>query len=322
MPYIYDNSPDWREKAANSFTDSFTKSLEAAMLRKFKKKDEAERLAREIAISGLRELPPDAIEDDYDSIIELDGRKLGKPISAFEKQKRQLELDVLKRKGSEPTLEEIISQGIAMQSIVPEGTTIRKGGLTIPLKPAPKETTEQKERAKAGIKAQSELAEMSALTSGALGSLDRALELNKDSYGGKVGAGIFKTKSALNIGTKDPKFTNTAEVINIMKGQVIKDLKKTFGAQLSDAEREYLDSVYGAMEGMSQAERDIAIRNVKKIFESKVLAAESKFQSLTGAQPSQPMQQDNADPVIRTGTDKVTGKKVGMTQSGKIIPLE
>jgi prolyl-tRNA synthetase len=41
---------------------------------------------------------------------------------------------------------------------------------------------------------------------------------------------------------------------------IIKDLKKTFGAQLSDAEREYLDSVYGAMGSMSQVERKIAIK--------------------------------------------------------------
>jgi hypothetical protein len=150
-----------------------------------------------------------------------------------------------------------------------------------------KETTEEKERAKASIKAQAELGEMTALTKSAITSLDRALDLNKNSYGGLGGKVIMRTKSATNIGTNDTKFRNTAEIINTMKSQVIKDLKRTFGAQLSDAERDYLDTVYGAIEGMSQIERDVAIKNVKKMFLDKANAARAKKQALTNEQSNQ-----------------------------------
>jgi hypothetical protein len=138
MPYIYKDSPDWREKSASAFTDSFSRSLEATMLRKQKKEDEAKKLQEQIALGGYVDIPSGDSSDNYESVIDLGGKKLGKPLSEYDKKKRSAELKVLERKGTEPSLQELLTQAAGVQAMAPEGTTIRKGGLTIPLKPAPK----------------------------------------------------------------------------------------------------------------------------------------------------------------------------------------
>jgi hypothetical protein len=105
-------------------------------------------------------------------------------------------------------------------------------------------------------------------------------EKNKNAYGGVAGGGITKLKSALNIGEDDPKFLNTVDTVNKLRGLVSRVLKSTFGAQLSDAEREYLNKVYGAAESFSVPERDIATTNVESMLKSKLEGQRSKVDAL------------------------------------------
>jgi hypothetical protein len=103
-----------------------------------------------------------------------------------------------------------------------------------------------------------------------INEIDRVQKLNSNSYGGYFGNLEMKAKSAFNMGQDDVKFKNTADVINTMQQQVARVLKSTFGGQLSDSEREYLNNVYGALPKLSQTERDIAMTNVKRMLSSKI----------------------------------------------------
>lgn len=299
MPYIVNTNYDpneWIKKTSEGFGTLLGKGLEAKMQKKNKPKEEAEIIKKHYVMQGWKQADNfDELSDPLTQKTKMpDGTFWVKPATIkereeyeYEKQKRPLELDVLRRKATEkrePSFAELLAQAQSLTAGVPEGTTIRKAGLTIPLNPVKKETTEQKETAKAGVKAKSELAEMSTLAGSAQTALDKALELNKNSYGGLAGKATYKAISATNMGGDNQRFRNTAEVVNIMKNQVIKDLKKTFGAQLSDAERDYLNEVYGALEGMSQVQREIAIENVKAIFQDKLKAAQAKSELYGGGQ--------------------------------------
>jgi len=154
-------------------------------------------------------------------------------------------------------------------------------------------------------KMESESREMDAIVGGAIQDITQAISLNKNSYGGKFGGMIMKGKSALNMGQNDEQFKNTATVVNSLKSQVSKVLKSTFGGQLSDSERQYLNEVYGAAEGMSQTEREIAMNNVIKMLQQKAQAAQSK--AGMGNQPSSSNAQtvNNQPPQMRV----INGKR-------------
>ena len=114
----------------------------------------------------------------------------------------------------------------------------------------------------------------------AIAEIDRILPLNEGASGGLFGAMRQKGMSALNI--EDQKFRNTADVVNSARSLVARVLKSTFGGQLSDAEREYLNSVYGAMPNYSVAERRIALTNVKRMMIDKAgLSGTSQTPTLT-----------------------------------------
>jgi hypothetical protein len=119
-------------------------------------------------------------------------------------------------------------------------------------------------------------AEMEAVVGQAIQELERIEPLNKESRGGLFGRIAQRTESALDPDKPSKKFTNTADVINTLQGMVSRVLKSTFGAQLSDGERQYLNEVYGASEKMSRKEREIAIKNVKTILNDKLVAAKSR----------------------------------------------
>lgn len=104
--------------------------------------------------------------------------------------------------------------------------------------------------------------------------------LNQQSYGGLMGAAKVAYRSATNTGGDDPKYKNTVNVVNGLKNLVSNVLKGTFGAQLSDSERQYLNEVYGAAERFSQEEREIAMARVDQILEGKVSAQKDKVESL------------------------------------------
>lgn len=93
---------------------------------------------------------------------------------------------------------------------------------------------------------------------------------------------MMKIKSGLNVGTNDPTFKNTADVVNTMQAQVARVLKSTFGGQLSDDERKYLNKVYGALPSMSPTERNIAMTNVKTMLVSKRDAMRARMGGSSG----------------------------------------
>lgn len=131
-------------------------------------------------------------------------------------------------------------------------------------------------------KAKTALASATATESTMLPELDRIFELNKNSRGGMVGSAKQRVSSALNIGQDKPEFTNTADTINSLRGLVAKVLKSTFGGQLSDSEREYLNGVYGAVEKYTPTERAIAITNIKRMIQNKTNEARSVLKELGG----------------------------------------
>lgn len=102
----------------------------------------------------------------------------------------------------------------------------------------------------------------------AVSEIDRISPLNEKSSGGMFGALRQKGMSAMNM--EDEQFRNTADVINSLKGLVARVLKSTFGGQLSDSERDYLNSIYGAAEKYNVAERRIAMTNVKRMLQNKI----------------------------------------------------
>lgn len=105
-------------------------------------------------------------------------------------------------------------------------------------------------------------------TAWAISEIDRILPLNERASGGYLGAVRQASMSAMN--KEDQKFRDTADVINSAKMLVTKVLKSTFGGQLSDSEREYMNEVYGALPNYSVAERRIALNNVKRMLQDKV----------------------------------------------------
>lgn len=130
-------------------------------------------------------------------------------------------------------------------------------------------------------KAQAEMAETRPLVASSIAEIDRILPLNDKSRGGVFGAGIQRAGSMFGIGTDSEEFRNTTDVINTMQGLVSRILKSTFGGQLSDSEREYLNEVYGALPKLQPQERKIAMQNVRNMLANKLAASESKFNELS-----------------------------------------
>lgn len=129
-------------------------------------------------------------------------------------------------------------------------------------------------------KAKASLAEIRPTVKTALREIERVEKLNPKSLGGKTGNVVMSTLSTFNKSTESSR--NTTDVVNTMQSQVARILKSTFGGQLSDGERGYLNNVYGALPDMSVAERAIAMKNVKTMLRDKLTIAEEKFNELSG----------------------------------------
>lgn len=112
--------------------------------------------------------------------------------------------------------------------------------------------------------------------------LDRILKLNKNTRAGIVGEAKQKISSGLNIGQDVHEYKNTADVVNSLQSMVAKVLKSTFGGQLSDSERAYLQEVYGASARYTQAERAIAIESVRRMIRDKSVETDAALSELTG----------------------------------------
>lgn len=133
-------------------------------------------------------------------------------------------------------------------------------------------------------KAEGEMAEAQSIADNAIAELNRIRPLNDKSRGGVLGRMAQRVESMSDPDKPSEQFTNTADVINSLKGMVVSVLKSTFGGQLSDGEREYLNEVYGAVEGMSRAERKIAIDGVERTLRGAQKRAASKAAAVGGGQ--------------------------------------
>jgi hypothetical protein len=147
-------------------------------------------------------------------------------------------------------------------------------------KAAQAQGTPDKSMARAITKAKVDLATIRPMVSAVLSEIERVEKLNADSYGGLTGEAQMKVRSKLNVGTDGAKFKNTSDIVNTMQAQVAKVLKSTFGAQLSDGERQYLNQIYGALPSLSQTERAIAMKNVKTMLNGRLEAAKSTLSEL------------------------------------------
>ena len=99
--------------------------------------------------------------------------------------------------------------------------------------------------------------------------IQRALEILPKTYTGLT-KGIEQTGARALSGVqklfgaspKDEKLANTAELNSIIGGQVVSLLKSTFGAQLSDSERQYLVDLFSAGSTATQEEKRKALENI------------------------------------------------------------
>lgn len=192
---------------------------------------------------------------------------------------------------------------------------------------APQTTTQDtmtKETSKALVKGRVELARTKAMVNSVVGEINRVQILNDNSYGGIWGDIQMKYKSATDTdAANDPEFKNTADVINTMQSQVTKVLKSTFGGQLSDGERQYLNQVYGALPRLSKAERDIAMTNVKTMLMSKLEGDQAVVDELLSEAGIQNQQRSETQPtpdasggvMRKTQTNTKTGAKRTLTST-------
>lgn len=153
------------------------------------------------------------------------------------------------------------------------------------------------ELAKGKAEAQTNYAGASAGANASKQELQRVLELNKNSVGGLAADAIIKTKGALGGKSFTPEEKNTIDLVNSLKTNVVENLKKTFGGQLSDSERSYLDEqVYGATAAKSPAEREIFIKNIMSFQDRKLSEVAGKAGVTTENTQVSPQSNDN-DPL-------------------------
>lgn len=146
-------------------------------------------------------------------------------------------------------------------------------------------------------KAAGESAEAQSIADNAIAELNRIRPLNETSRGGLLGRMAQRLESAADRDKPSTEFKNTADVINSLKGMVVSVLKSTFGGQLSDGEREYLNEVYGAVEGMSRSERKIAMDGVERTLRNAQKRAASKSAAVGGGSPSTVASSQDNDPL-------------------------
>lgn len=211
-----------------------------------------------------------------------------------------------KVQSGEMTLEDAIK---AKQSLIPPTTILSPTGETVGVAPGKTVTLPQPNASQA--KAAGESAEADITAEQGLAEMDRLLPLNSESRGGFFGKIAQRAESAIDPDKPSKKFENTADVINSLKSVVAKTLKSTFGGQLSDGERQYLNEVYGAVEGMSRKEREISIKGVKRT----LLAAQQRASGKASAMGA------NVQSPTPTGGDSSL-PQVGQTfQGGKVLKI-
>lgn len=161
------------------------------------------------------------------------------------------------------------------------------------------ESTEARERAKQRVKLAEAVAEIKSTVPTFIADIDRALGHNEKSMSGlKYKAAETSMRNLGGVGVNKELFENTRKATTIMKNMVAKVLKSTFGGQLSEGEREYLNSVYGAMESYSPKEREVAMKEIQRIMKSKLEDTKKKeyFFKNPGAKAA-PIKKTKEDPL-------------------------
>lgn len=140
----------------------------------------------------------------------------------------------------------------------------------------------QKQRAKQFAEMSGNIAEGEAALTPLSESINKALELNKLARSG--GLANLRQGTARFMGGGE-QTTAGAELQGIMQNELVGQLKKIFGGQISEGERAYLDKLYAADLSMSQGEREALIRNVYQSALNRINKDKAAFNSLFGAKP-------------------------------------
>lgn len=141
----------------------------------------------------------------------------------------------------------------------------------------------QKQQAKQYAALTGEVAQGDADLQNLTGNINRALQLNKEA---RAGGGANIRQGAARFFGGGKQTTAGAELQGIMRQQVVENLKKIFGGQISDAEREYLDKLNAADLSMSEGEREALIRGAFNIAQQRVGAKKAALNTLFKKKPA------------------------------------
>lgn len=158
----------------------------------------------------------------------------------------------------------------------------------------------QKQRAQQYAQMQQELAEGSGNLETLKQTVDRALELNKTARSGF----LADTRQSLGRMFGGGEQTSAgAELQGLMKNELVGQLKKVFGGNITEGEREYLNQLYAADLSMSEGEREALIRNLYDSAVKRQQANQSAFNSLFGGQTQTPQEGQEMDGYVFLGGD-------------------
>jgi len=108
-----------------------------------------------------------------------------------------------------------------------------------------------------------------------LSLLNQALKLNPNSYGG-FGMGTFANITAQ---INDKRGINTRDFVNILRSQILPQLKVIFGGQVTDSERIMLEDVQGSASNTVEERRRILERAIAAA-EARLLLYKTKAEKL------------------------------------------
>lgn len=108
-------------------------------------------------------------------------------------------------------------------------------------------------------------------------NIEQALRLNKIARAG----GLADTRQAVARFFGGGEQTAAgAQLQGIMQNELVGQLKKIFGGQISEGERAYLDKLYAADLSMSEGEREALIRNVYQAALNRVKSKRAAFEAI------------------------------------------
>lgn len=148
----------------------------------------------------------------------------------------------------------------------------------------------QKQRAKQYAEMSGNIAEGAAALEPLKESIDKALELNKTA---RSGGFANARQSFWRFFDSNGRTKAGAELQGIMQNELVGQLKKIFGGQISEGERAYLDKLYAADLSMSEGEREALINNVYQAAQNRVNKDKQAFKNLFGERPDVDSQKIN-----------------------------